>query len=103
MKDFVSFDLQSELSEEQVFACLTQFLKAFVWRRGDSDMQGPYIYGSSKDSVQINLWLGERPIAMSVSFRRAWPNVPNRETLKKELIDLITSRVIPSIGRIAAG
>jgi hypothetical protein len=100
VKDFITYDLRCVLNKKQVFDKAIETLSAFAWRQGDSDAQGPYVSGTSDDHVQVKLWLGEAPIAMSVSFRRAWPEVPDREGRKNEVIDLIERELIPVIGTI---
>ena len=100
MKDFVTYDIHSDLSENQVFEHAVRALPKFKWRRGDSDAQGPYISGMNDEFIQIKLWLGEDPIEMSVSFDGAWANAPDRENRKQQLLDVITTTFLSSLGTI---
>ena len=100
MKDFVTYDIGSNLNAEQVFNNVSRALSTFDWRRGDSDAQGPYISGTNDELIQVKLWLGEAPIQMSVSFRRAWPDAIDRENRKQQLIESITKNLIPSLGTL---
>ncbi len=100
MKDFITYDLRSNLSEDQVYEQVCQTLPTFAWRRGNSDAQGFYITGTSNESVRIKLWLDEEPIAMSISFRNAWLETPDRELRKEQLFNLVKTELIPSLGMI---
>jgi hypothetical protein len=100
MKDLITYDIGSKLNAGQVFENVTRALPSFDWRRGDSDAQGPYISGTNDELIQVKLWLGEAPIQMSVSFRRAWPDATDRENRKQQLIESIIKNLIPSIGTI---
>ena len=98
MKDFINYYIQCSLSKKQVFDTMVHTLPAFMWRQGDSDEQGPYISGADGNSIQIKLWLGEAQIGMSISFRRAWMDVGDREKSKSELVEVIDKSVIPLLG-----
>jgi hypothetical protein len=100
MKDFVTYDIRCNLSKAQVYEKAVGALSEFAWRQGDSDAQGPYISGSNDQRIQVKLWLGEDPLALSVSFRRAWLDAPDRETRKSNLIDRIERTLISSLGTV---
>ena len=52
------------------------------------------------DHVDIQIWLGEKPFDMSVSFRNAWLTDPEREKSKQALLDVILKNLIPGFGNI---
>ena len=98
MKDFVSFDLVSDLDPPSIFERAKGALPDFNWRMGDSESQGPYITGTNSDLVQVKLWLGEKPIAGSVSFNGAMVNAQDRERRKEDLFKQIEGTFLSSIG-----
>lgn len=100
MKDFVCIGIDSNISDDLAYEYARRALPEFNWRRGDSDMQGPYLSGGNADHAQIKIWLGEKPFEMSVSFRNAWLNVPEREERKEALIGNIVKNLIPNFGNI---
>jgi len=97
MKDFVSVDIDSTLSNDDVFEILSGGLPTFSWRRGDSDVQGLYVSGLDADGVKIQCWTGERPMAMSVSFRSA---KGAKDEAKKRLMDQLLNEFLPRIGGV---
>ncbi|MFN0063217.1 MAG: hypothetical protein ACKVPX_11980 [Myxococcaceae bacterium] len=101
MKDYLQIDVSSTLGEDEIFKAATQHLPAFSWRRGESDTQGPYASGTTADSVHLKMWFEEKSCLMSVSFRRAWPNDPDREEKKQEIMTTITKGFIPTIGYVS--
>lgn len=100
MKDFVRIDIDSNVNDDFAYKCVRRALPEFSWRRGDSDQQGPYLSGGNADHVDIQIWLGEKPFAMSVLFQDVWPNVPKREEKKEALIADILKNLIPTLGNI---
>lgn len=100
MKDFVCIDVHSDASDVVVYEAARRAFPDFDWRRGDSDMQGPYVSGRNTDRVQIKIWLGEKPYSMTVSFQDVWPNDLRREERKGVLIDAIIKNLIPSLGNV---
>ena len=56
--------------------------------------------GRNADDIQIKIWLGEKPISITVSFQDVWPNVPEREEKKEALIADILKTLIPTLGNI---
>lgn len=95
MNDFISIDIESRLSDGDVFAIFSESLPSFTWRRGDSDAQGPYVSGVDSHGVKIQCWTGESPMAMSVSFRAAKVGDEARELLANAILQ----EVVPRIGR----
>ena len=105
MKDYIRYVLKSDLSVDQVFellshAFLTRVFPTFKWWRARDDYPEPYIRGVSSDLVGIDIYPEEYPFVMTVSFRGAWPNAPDREGRKRQLIDLISTNLIPPLGQI---
>ena len=100
MKDFITYCIRSGLAKKQVFDIVKRTLPDFQWRQGDSDAQGPYVSGSNDDHVQIQLWLGEDPVDMFVSFSRAWMDAGDREKKKSELIEVVDKSVAPLLGAV---
>jgi hypothetical protein len=96
MKDFVSIDIESRLSNDDVYLILSSGLSEFSWRRGDSDMQGPYVSGRDANSVTIQCWTGENPMQMSVSFRGV-KDVSQSE--QEQLIKKLLNDLVPQIGK----
>src|SRR5947207_247010 len=82
MNEFFRYDIRSGLTETEVWTLASRVLPMFRWRRGDSEVQGPYVKGENSDSIMIDLWLGENPIAMTISFRNVPSGLANREDLK---------------------
>jgi hypothetical protein len=97
MKDFFSVDIESTLSNDDVFEILSGGLPSFLWRRGNSDAQGTYVSGMDSNGVKIQCWTGERPMAVSVSFRGA---KGMEEESKEHLANKLLSDLLPSIGDI---
>ncbi|MGO4502934.1 MULTISPECIES: hypothetical protein [unclassified Dyella] len=95
MNDFISIDIESGLSDGDVFAIFSEALPGFTWRRGDSDAQGPYVSGIDSQGVKIQCWTGESPMAMSVSFRAAKVDDEARELLANTVLE----ELVPRIGR----
>jgi len=102
MSDFFRYDIQSTLRDDDIWKLASRALPMFRWRRGDSDAQGPYIKGQNDDSVMIELWLGENPIAMGISFRNAWKELSTREQLKQTQLDLILKHFVSFLGEVIA-
>lgn len=101
MKDYVSIDVRPTTKENnKVFESVKLSLTKFSWRTGDSDALGPYISGRDADDITIQIWLGEEPYAMSVSFEGAWPDSADREIRKQDLLTMITNHVIPNFGEV---
>lgn len=100
MKDFVRIDIDSDANDAVAYEYALRALPEFSWRRGDSDQLGPYLSGRNADHVQIKIWLGEKPFDMSISFRNAWLNIPEREEKKEALVADILKNLIPSFGNI---
>jgi len=98
MKDFITYDINSKLGEEEIFDLVTKILPNFKWRRGDSDAIGPYVSGRNNGGVRIELVLGENPIEMSVSFRSVPPGISEQENHKLQLVQLIQTTLLPSLG-----
>jgi hypothetical protein len=96
MTDFIRVDIESHLSNEEIFSIFLTFLPNFKWKKGDSDSQGNYITGTDSGKVKIQCWTDEKPVAFSISFRST--------TMKKNDMDifskLIISKIIPKIGNI---
>lgn len=97
MNDFETFDITHIRSKDVVLARAVRTLPDFTWHGGDSEAQGPYIVGKSKDQIVIKLWLGEEPAILTVSFRNASLNASDRKTRQRDLIESITHTLIPSI------
>lgn len=100
MKDYVSIDIQPNISNDLIHKVLMEKLPDFKWRTGDSDMQGPYISGVNSDNIHVKIWLGERPVAMSVSFASVIAEVKVLNDMKEKIIDRIKNDLLPSLGRI---
>jgi hypothetical protein len=97
VKDFLSIDIDSTLSNDDIFEILSNGLPGFLWRRGDSDAQGTYVSGLDANGVKIQCWSGEKPMKVSVSFRSAkGMEEESKESLAKVLLD----DLLPSIGGI---
>ncbi|PMQ07553.1 hypothetical protein DyAD56_02175 [Dyella sp. AD56] len=97
MKDFISIDVESVLTDSDVLSIVSVALPEFSWRRGDSDAQGTYVSGTDVHGVKIQCWTGETPMAMSVSFRAARTI---GEEAKELLANTILREVVPLIGRL---
>ena len=98
MKDFITYDIESELTRSNIYNKAISLFPEFEWRKGDNDSQGKYISGRNEKKVEIQLWLGESPFEMSVCFTGVWENDPNRNNKKEQLIEIIETRLIPIIG-----
>jgi len=98
MKDFITYDLISDLGRSSITTVAKKVFPGFLWREGDSDTQGLYISGSDENHVTIQIWLSEKPIEMFVSFRSAWESDTDRYNKKSKLIQLVETDFIPSIG-----
>jgi len=94
MTDFIRADIESNLSNEEIFSVFLKFLPDFDWKKGDSDSQGNYITGTNSGKVKIQCWTEEKPMALSVSFRSAATNKNDIDIFSKLLI----SEIIPKIG-----
>lgn len=99
MKEFILADIESNLGDSEIQDLVIKFLPDFTWRSGDSDMQGRYLSGISADSATIKIWMGERPLVLSISFRSVSPNIPERESRKAAIIDLVKDQLIPALGK----
>ena len=100
MKDFITYDIESELKQDEVYQIINNKLPGFRWRKGDSDSQGEYISGRNQDGVTIKAWLETNAfIEMSVCFTGVWENHNDRSTKKEQLIELIEKKLIPVIGK----
>lgn len=92
MKDFFTFDLKCKLSKQQVLDIVSINLPDFKWRQGDSDAQGPYLSGLNSNEVRTQIWMGEYPMDMFVSFRSGgWSALPDSEERKNAIIQKILS------------
>lgn len=102
MNDFFTYDIVSNLTPDTMLDQLSRALPGFDWRRGSSDAEGPYIKGKNADSIEVEVWLGmgDEPVAMSVSFRRAWPGAPDRDEYKQQLVDHVERALLPSLGAL---
>lgn len=100
MKDYICIDIESNLTSPTVLELAMSTFPDFKWHSGDSDSQGPYVFGTSEEDVQIQIWLGEQPVEMSVSFRNVSSDVFQREERKGILIEMIRKNLIPSLGEI---
>lgn len=100
MKDYICIDVQPDTSAVNIYEHVTHTLPEFQWRRGNSDMQGPYISGVNADKVHIKLWLGETPVAMSISFASVLGDDMKREQMKIALIEDIKQKFLPLIGEV---
>lgn len=100
MKEFISINLRTNYSDDEINKYVFQFFPDFKWRSGDSDMQGRYISGVDVDGVQIKLWLAERPVAMSISFHGLRLNLLDREPKKEEVVRRVRDTLIPMLGEI---
>ena len=99
MKDFITYDIESELKQHDVYQKGKNELSDFKWRMGDSDSQGKYVSGRDHNGVTLKLWLETNTfIAMSVCFTDVWEDCNDREAKKENLIDLIEKKFISSIG-----
>lgn len=97
MKDFLSIDIDSMLSNSEVYDVLSAGLPDFSWRSGDSDAQGTYVSGMDLKGVRIQCWTGEKPMALSVSFRSA-ENID--EHSKERLVGVLMSDLLPLVGHV---
>jgi len=95
MRDFISIDVESVLTDSDVFSIVSEALPGFAWRRGDSDAQGTYVSGTDVHGVRTQCWTGENPMAMSVSFRAARTI---GEEAKERLANTILREVVPRMG-----
>lgn len=100
MKDFITYDIKSELSRDEIFENAIRILSNLEWRKGNSDSQGLYISGNNKQKITIQLWVSETPIEMFISFRSAWLGCDKEyeNSQKQELINIVETSFIPSIG-----
>lgn len=99
MKDFITYDIESELKQDEVYQKINNKLPDFRWRKGDSDSQGEYISGRDQDGVTIKVWLETNTFSeMSVCFTGVWENHNDRNTKKEQLIERIEKELIPLIG-----
>jgi hypothetical protein len=95
MKDFLSIDIESTLSNDEVFGILSSNLPNIAWKRGDSDSQGTYVSGRQIDGVVIQCWTGEKPVAMTISFRNA---AGLNEKTKDDIANVMLTDIAPRIG-----
>lgn len=98
MKEFISADVDSSLSDAEIQNVMMKSLPDFTWRSGDSDMQGKYVSGINGDKVNVKVWMGERPLVLTISFRSLASNILERESKKGALIDLVKYQIIPALG-----
>ena len=98
MKDFILYDIKSELNQSDIYSKLLVLFPDYDWRLGDSDSQGKYISGRDKNNIDIEIWLGDTPIGMTVCFRGVWENSNNREEEKQKIINLLEKKFIPYLG-----
>ena len=98
MSNFISLDIDSPLSPDAARDLIADRLPEFSWRRGDSDAQGPYLSGVSTAGVRIQCWVGENPMAMSISFRSASMDGAAREPA----LDAILKTLFPGLGTVRA-
>ena len=98
MKDIVTIEFDSICGQEKMLATFKTSLPDFQWRGGDSDMQGLYISGRNKNSVNIQIWISESPNAATVSFRSSWLEATNRDVLKQAVVAKIVNDIIPTLG-----
>lgn len=101
MKEFVSVDIQSVCDEAEIKICVERLFLDFTWHSGDSDTQGPYLFGVNEDCVRIQLWLGERPIAMSISFRDMPLDIPERESKMIAITNRVRDNLVAALGEAA--
>lgn len=102
MKDFICIDLKTSLDDNEINNYVRCFFSDFAWRSGNSDMQGRYISGVNIDGVHIQLWLGDRPVAMSISFRDLPTNNPDRESKKMGIVNRVRGTLIPTLGEMVS-
>lgn len=98
LKEIINIDVRPSISDDEIFHHFSHTLPKFKWRRGDSDMQGPYLSGVSPDYVDIQVWLGEKPITVFISFTGAWPNDPDRDMRKQQFFEFVINDLILRIG-----
>ncbi len=100
MKDFFSTSIKTNLSQEDIYSIVSKNLPEFSWRMGDSDSQGLFISGNGKNTEQIQLWLDENLVDVTISLRNVKTDDSNRDEWKKNLINKILISVLPNIGEI---
>ncbi len=100
MKDYICIDIESNLTSPKILDLAVSAFPEFKWHSGDSDSQGAYVFGANEEDVQVQIWLGEQPITMSISFRNVSNNAFQREDRKGILVEMMRKNLIPSIGRI---
>lgn len=98
MKSFTIFDVQSNLGQDAVFNLMQNKFQDFSWRRGESEMQGLYVSGSSPDGIHVKIWLSDSPTSLTVSFDDAWSNFADAENLKQKFLNEISLEIIPALG-----
>lgn len=96
MKSFIDINVHTSLDKIGVHSVLSEFMTDFVWRMGESDMQGGYVSGRNEAGVHIQCWTDENPLSFTISFS----NSSLDESSKSELVNLIIQHVLPKIGKI---
>jgi hypothetical protein len=102
MNDYIRVNLNSKLTQVQMLQALREILPTFIWRGGDSDTQELYISGKDHQAINIQIWMGEHPFSMSVSFRCAWVATPDREGRMMTFSEYFLHHVCPKLGMLAA-
>ena len=100
MRDFVSVDLRTHLTQIEVHQRLTLMLPRFTFRMGDSDANGLYVSGIDDEQAQVKVWLGEDSASLTLSLRGWRAGVTNREEAKQLWWDRLTNEVLPSLGEV---
>jgi hypothetical protein len=100
MRDFVSADLRTSLSQVEVHERLASLLPHFSFRMGDSDANGLYVSGVDEEQAQLKVWLGEDPATLTLSTRGWRVGVTNRDEAKRMLWEQLTRKVLPALGEL---
>lgn len=96
MKNFIRFQVQSKLKQDQLFELTKRSLPEFDWRRGDSDAQGLYVSGLTTDLIQIQFWFDDGFVDTTVSFRSVEADSPRKEAL----ITRLEKDIFSAMGRV---
>jgi len=100
MKDFISTTVTTDLGQEDIFSIVNRSLPSFLWRMGDSDSQGLYISGHGENTEQMQLWLDNDLVDVTISLRNARGSDISRDEWKNKLVNKIINEVLPTIGKV---
>ncbi len=87
MQDFVRIAVTTDLDRDRVLERASAALQGFKWRGGDSDMQGPYVTGTNARGVKVQIWLGEAPADVTLSFHQIKPYMAGDSLFKDETLN----------------